>query len=310
MRPYRVHNDIHSFVKSKALKVYQKDLDNPKPKAPKPPPPPNTPKANMVAAGGTGVPVINAILNPNMSDCIDWQLDGCKWGNMCRFKHDPSTKGKGRENGLTERLAAMAAKPCFDFKAGTCKRGDRCRFSHAGGEKVEVLGFGLGLGSGLRKRVRRRNRSTRRRGNALVVISDDRVSGTERLVDVDFSKSHDGPLGCPVCDEGTSDLLLVFLWWCLQTPLTLPWVVVSKEEVVCPKLWQKWTIFLLSTFDFWKNCVISWQLSFSFLFPSSLSFSLFPLPFLPLSLFSPCHHMHDGVPQHHWALINDHCAPS
>ena len=113
------YNDIHSFVKSKALKVYQKDLDNPKPKAPKPPPPPNTPKANMAAAGGTGVPVINAILNPNMSDCIDWQLDGCKWGDMCRFKHDPSTKGKGRENGLTERLAAMAAKPCFDFKAGT-----------------------------------------------------------------------------------------------------------------------------------------------------------------------------------------------
>ena len=66
-----------------------------------------------------------------------------------------------------------------------------------------MLGLGLGLGSGLRKRVRRRNRSTRRRGNALVVISDDRVSGTERLVDDDFSKSHDGPLGCPVCDEGT-----------------------------------------------------------------------------------------------------------
>ena len=50
------YNDIHSFVKSKALKVYQKDLDNPKPKAPKPPPPPNTPKANMAAAGGRMFP--------------------------------------------------------------------------------------------------------------------------------------------------------------------------------------------------------------------------------------------------------------
>ena len=50
-----------------------------------------------------------------MPYCEDWQLDGCKYGSMCKFKDHPSTKGKGRENGLIERLAAMAAKPCFDF---------------------------------------------------------------------------------------------------------------------------------------------------------------------------------------------------
>ena len=52
----------------------QNDLDNPKVKPPKPTPKPPitpTPKVNMVNnGGGTGAPVINAILNPNKGNPV------------------------------------------------------------------------------------------------------------------------------------------------------------------------------------------------------------------------------------------------
>jgi hypothetical protein len=186
--------DLHSFVHSKAFKVYQKNLDKPKPKStPKPPP-----KANLVAPGvAQGSPIVpgNSSASEPVKDCIDWQLEGCKYGNSCVFKHDPTTKGKGHENGLTARLAVMAARPCYAFKEGTCRRGEACRFSHGELHEVKVLGevgLGLGLrlgGSGSRKRVRRRNRSTRRRGDTLDSVSDDRVDGSEILGEVDLRKS-------------------------------------------------------------------------------------------------------------------------
>ena len=66
------------------------------------------------------------------------------------------------------------------------------------------VGLGLGLGgSGEGVRVRRRKRSSRRRATAVGVISDDRVMASESLVDGVFEKSHDGPLGRPVGEEGT-----------------------------------------------------------------------------------------------------------
>ena len=88
--------------------------------------------------------------------------------SVCKFKHDPSTEGKGHENGLTTRLAAMAAMPCHAFAVGKCRWGDKCRYKHSGESEVKVgLGLGLGsVGSGEDVRVRRRKRSSRRRANA------------------------------------------------------------------------------------------------------------------------------------------------
>ena len=83
-----------------------------------------------------------------MHDCIEWQLGECKYGDNCKYKHDPSTKGKGHENGLTTRLAAMAAMPCHAFAVGKCRWGDKCRYKHSGESEVKV-GLGLGLGLGL-----------------------------------------------------------------------------------------------------------------------------------------------------------------
>ena len=97
----------------------------------------------------------------------------------------------------------MAAMPCHAFAQGACRWGEKCRYKHGEKPKVEV-GLGLGsVGSGEGVRVRRRKRSSRRRATAVEVISDDRVMASESLVDGDFEKSHDGPLGRPVCEEGT-----------------------------------------------------------------------------------------------------------
>ena len=107
-------DDVHKLVHKLALRGYQNTLNNPK----KPKEPKAVPKADAnpsVNAIREVITPINRGENRVVHDCIEWQLGECKYGDKCKYKHDPSTKGKGHVNGLTGRLAAMAAMPCHAF---------------------------------------------------------------------------------------------------------------------------------------------------------------------------------------------------
>ena len=80
----------------------------------------------------------------NEVECFAWKKNGtCKFGDNCKFRHDPANKGKGDDNKEKPKKhppnGDKAVPICRYWKENDCHKGANCRFRHEGPGAVKAM---------------------------------------------------------------------------------------------------------------------------------------------------------------------------